>query len=58
MQFLQSISAILDDDDLIHQTMFTLVSLLDEYDDCGVAYSGAIRVWEVDGEKSLKICRI
>lgn len=40
---------ILDDDDIIYPNhIYTLISLLEEYRDCGVAYSGAIRVWEKD----------
>ncbi|BAZ29515.1 hypothetical protein NIES4074_19620 [Cylindrospermum sp. NIES-4074] len=38
---------ILDDDDLIHPNhVYSLVSLLEKFDDVGVAYSGSIRVWE------------
>jgi hypothetical protein len=41
---------ILDDDDAIHPNHLSLlVQLLDRFKDCGVAYSGAIRVWESDG---------
>jgi len=40
---------ILDDDDLIHPNhIFSLVSLLERFNDVGVAYSGSIRVWEYD----------
>jgi hypothetical protein len=40
---------ILDDDDAIHPNhVGLLVQLLDQFQDCGVAYSGAIRVWESD----------
>jgi glycosyl transferase family 2/glycosyl transferase family 1 len=40
---------ILDDDDLIHPNhVGLLVRLLDEFEDIGVAYSGAIRIWEAD----------
>lgn len=38
---------ILDDDDLIHPNhVYSLVSLLEKFEDAGVAYSGSIRVWE------------
>lgn len=41
---------ILDDDDAIHPNhLGLLVQLLDRFEDCGVAYSGAIRVWESVG---------
>jgi len=40
---------ILDDDDAIHPNHVSLlVHLLDQFQECGVAYSGAIRVWESD----------
>jgi hypothetical protein len=40
---------ILDDDDVIHPNHVSLlVQLLDRFTDCGVAYSGAIRIWESD----------
>ncbi len=43
---------ILDDDDLIYPNhIYSLVSLLEEHQDCGVAYSGSIHVWEVDGDE-------
>jgi len=39
--------AILDDDDIIHPNhIHSLVSILDNAEDVGVAYSGSIRVWE------------
>jgi len=42
---------ILDDDDLIHcNHVYSLVSLLDEYEEYRVAYSGSIRVWEPDND--------
>lgn len=42
---------ILDDDDLLHcNHVDSLVSLLDEYDEYGVAYSGSIHVWEPDND--------
>jgi hypothetical protein len=38
---------VLDDDDAIHPNHLSLlVQLLDQFGDCGVAYSGAIRIWE------------
>ena len=40
---------VLDDDDVIHPNHVSLlVQLLDRFTDCGVAYSGAIRIWESD----------
>jgi cob(I)alamin adenosyltransferase len=40
---------ILDDDDTIHPNHIqTLVTLLDQYSDYGVAYSAGIQVWEYD----------
>ena len=40
---------ILDEDDFIHPNHVSLlVQLLDRFTDCGVAYSGAIRIWESD----------
>jgi len=40
---------ILDDDDVVYPNhAHLLVNLLDRFNDCGVAYSGAIRVWEPD----------
>jgi Glycosyltransferase like family 2 len=40
---------ILDDDDVIYPNhAHLLVNLLERFNDCGVAYSGAIRVWEPD----------
>jgi GT2 family glycosyltransferase len=41
----------LDDDDVIHPNhIYSLVSLLNEYEDFGVAYSGILHVWEADKE--------
>jgi len=40
---------ILDEDDVIHPNhVGLLIQLLDRFTDCGVAYSGAIRIWESD----------
>jgi hypothetical protein len=40
---------ILDDDDVVYPNhTHLLVNLLERFNDCGVAYSGAIRVWEPD----------
>jgi hypothetical protein len=40
---------ILDDDDVVYPNhAHLLVNLLERFNDCGVAYSGAIRVWEPD----------
>jgi hypothetical protein len=40
---------ILDDDDVIYPNhAHLLVDLLERFKDCGVAYSGAIRIWEPD----------
>lgn len=40
---------ILDDDDVIYPNhAHLLVRLLERFNDCGIAYSGAIRVWEPD----------
>jgi len=40
---------ILDDDDVIYPNhAHLLVTLLEQSNDCGVAYSGAIRIWEPD----------
>ncbi len=49
---------ILDDDDLIHPNhIYSLVSLLEKFDDIGVAYSGSIRVWELDKSDTKQINR-
>lgn len=38
---------ILDDDDLIYPNhVHSLLQLLDSHEDCGLAYSGAVQVWE------------
>lgn len=40
---------ILDDDDVIHpHHLSSLIELLDAFPDYGVAYSGAVRIWESD----------
>jgi hypothetical protein len=49
---------ILDDDDLIHPNhIYSLVSLLEKFDDAGVAYSGSIRVWESDRGNDQQVYR-
>jgi glycosyltransferase involved in cell wall biosynthesis len=49
---------ILDDDDLIHPNhVYSLVSLLEKFNDAGVAYSGSIRVWEQDKSLSKEVRR-
>jgi|SRR5579883_2276069 hypothetical protein len=45
---------ILDDDDTIHPNhVSSLLSLLHKFSDCGVAYSGAIRVWESEVDSTI-----
>jgi glycosyltransferase involved in cell wall biosynthesis len=46
---------VLDDDDLIHVNhIYSLVSLLEKYDEVGVAFSGSICVWEDKASDNVK----